>query len=232
MQCTLHLIWVEKYSSTLETRLRYTGTDSFETFPFAPIVTKQSEKGLDDIGKQYHDYRNNRMITTNLGLTKTYNFFHSQKLSALENVEWLEDQMKLEKQQDKYAVHLIKHLQKTFTGETPGQIFTRFNEAVKGITELRRLHVEMDNAVLDAYGWSDVSLKHDFYEVDYLPENDRVRYTIHPDARKEILKRLLALNHQIHEEEVKAGLWEKKKSGKKKGAESLGDEGEGLDLFS
>ena len=57
-----------------------------------------------------------------------------------------------------------------------------------------------------------VELRHDFYEVDYLPENDRVRYTIHPEARKEILKRLLELNHKIHAEEVEAGLWEKKKA--------------------
>lgn len=69
----------------------------------------------------------------------------------------------------------------------------------------------MDNAVLEAYGWSDIQLRHNFYEVDYLPENDRIRYTIHPEARKEILKRLLGLNHKIHEEEVAAGLWDKKK---------------------
>jgi hypothetical protein len=37
--------------------------------------------------------------------------------------------------------------------------------------------------------------------VAYLPENDRVRYTISPDARKEVLKRLLKLNHEIHEQE-------------------------------
>lgn len=63
-------------------------------------------------------------------------------------------------------------------------------------------------------GSEPIELRHDFYEVDYLPENDRVRYTIHPEARKEILKRLLELNHQIHEEEVKMGMWEKKKAGK------------------
>ncbi|MDP2364988.1 MAG: hypothetical protein Q8M94_14615, partial [Ignavibacteria bacterium] len=34
------------------------------------------------------------------------------------------------------------------------------------------------------------------------------------EARKEILKRLLELNHKIHADEVAAGLWEKK--GKKK----------------
>jgi hypothetical protein len=52
--------------------------------------------------------------------------------------------------------------------------------------------------------------------VDYLPENDCVRYTISPDARKEVLKRLLKLNHEIHEQEVKASLHTKGKAKKKK----------------
>ena len=78
----------------------------------------------------------------------------------------------------------------------------------------------MDNAVREAYGWQGIDLRHDFYEVDYLPENDRIRFTIHPDARKEVLKRLLELNHKIHEEEVKAGLWDQKKTRKKKSEES------------
>ena len=58
----------------------------------------------------------------------------------------------------------------------------------------------MDCIILNAYQWSDINLRHDFYEMDYLPENDRIRYTIHPNARKEILNRLLKLNHQIHAE--------------------------------
>jgi len=44
---------------------------------------------------------------------------------------------------------------------------------------------------LKAYGCEVIDLAHDFYEVDYLPENDRVRYTISPEAGKEVLKRLL-----------------------------------------
>jgi hypothetical protein len=83
------------------------------------------------------------------------------------------------------------------------------------IEEIRELHKNIDIAVQEAYGWQDIALRHDFYEVDYLPENDRVRYTIHPEARKEVLKRLLELNHKIHEEEVAAGLWKKKKPVKK-----------------
>ena len=82
----------------------------------------------------------------------------------------------------------------------------------------------MDKSVLEAYGWQDIDLRHDFYEVDYLPENDRIRFTIHPDARKEVLKRLLELNHKIHEEEVKAGLWDEKKKKKSKGADSNWDQ--------
>ena len=49
-----------------------------------------------------------------------------------------------------------------------------------------------------------------FYEVDYLPENDRIRYTISPEARKEVLKRLLLLNHERYEEEIQQGLHKKK----------------------
>lgn len=91
-------------------------------------------------------------------------------------------------------------------------------ETIDKICELHHLHTKIDKAVLEAYGWDkdgpdgpSIDLRHDFYEVDYLPENDRIRFTIHPDARREILKRLLLLNHRIHEEEVKDGLWNKSK---------------------
>jgi hypothetical protein len=97
-------------------------------------------------------------------------------------------------------------------------------EAVTGVEKLRKLHVEMDEAVLAAYGWhedteewgSAIDLRHDFYEVDYLPENDRLRYTLHPDARREILKRLLLLNHQrAGEEENESASPKPKKSSPK-----------------
>jgi hypothetical protein len=77
----------------------------------------------------------------------------------------------------------------------------------------------MDETILKAYGWEDIDLAHGFYEIDYLPKNDRVRYTISPVARKEVLKRLLKLNHEIHEQEVKAGLHAKGKTKKKQKAD-------------
>lgn len=75
---------------------------------------------------------------------------------------------------------------------------------------LRELHKDIDEAVKVAYGWHDLDLAHDFYEVPYLPANDRVRYTIAEKARLEILRRLYKLNTQRYEAEVKAGLWNKK----------------------
>ena len=76
---------------------------------------------------------------------------------------------------------------------------------------MRKLQREIDEAVRDAYGWSDIDLGHGFHEVGYLPANDNVRYTISEPARIEILKRLSALNRQRWEEEEAAGLHKKGK---------------------
>ena len=81
-------------------------------------------------------------------------------------------------------------------------INTSFEEVIDGIKRLRLLHKLIDEAVIKEYGWTDINLQNDFYDVEYLPEIDRIRYTIHPKARKEILKRLLMLNHQRYKEEV------------------------------
>jgi len=68
--------------------------------------------------------------------------------------------------------------------------------------QLRELHTEMDEAVARAYGWDDLKLEPGFHET-----KQGLRYTISEDARREVLDRLLLLNHQQHEEEVKAGLF-------------------------
>jgi len=198
IQSTYHELWSWKYCSSMGISLRYTPSDGFQTFPLPNSMNSQQEQQLEIIGECYHEHRRKLMLSIQLGLTKTYNLFNSNTIAA----QSINDK-------DKQVASLLKHLEKT-----PNTI--SFNEAIQGILKLRELHVQMDNAVLDAYGWNDIALNHDFYEVDYLPENDRVRFTIHPDARKEVLKRLLELNHKIHAEEVAAGLWDKKPTAKAK----------------
>jgi hypothetical protein len=214
LQSSLHDHWAWKYASTLESRIRYVNVDCIDTFPVLNDLSKEFIERLEFTGETYHEHRRQLMLGMQLGLTKTYNLFHSSAITA-----------QVINERDKQVGALIKHLEKTPNTVT-------LNEAIQGILKLRELHVQMDEAVLEAYGWAQddakwgnaIQLRHDFYEVDYLPENDRVRYTIHPEARKEVLKRLLQLNHERYAEEVAAGLHDKKKTAGKKGRKEKGGE--------
>ena len=92
-------------------------------------------------------------------------------------------------------------------------IYNRFHdpdESSADIQKLRDLHVELDQAVAAAYGWTDLELGHSFHET-----KQGVRFTISEAARREVLQRLLKLNHKRYAEEVKQGLHDKKKPGAK-----------------
>lgn len=68
------------------------------------------------------------------------------------------------------------------------------------VETLREMHVELDHAVRDAYGWADLDLAYGFHET-----NEGMRWTIAPPILIEILDRLLDLNHERHAEEVAGG---------------------------
>jgi hypothetical protein len=197
VQSTLHEVWARKYSGALETRLRYSPSDCFETFPFPDGLWKTANPAVADLGERYHEHRRVLMRQLWLGLTDIYNLFHTRDLSP--------DQV-------------VKVSKKSVEEAEAGY---------QGILELRRLYRQLDIAIRDAYGWADLNLGHDFIEVETLPENDRIRYTISPDARKEVLKRLLALNHQRATIEAAAAVIAapaKNKRGRKaKGADATDD---------
>lgn len=205
LSSNLHYHWAWKYGTTLKTDLIYNPTNCFQTFPLPQNLTPNQEQQLELTGEVYQEYRRQLMIGIWLGLTKTYNQFHNAKLTAE-----VEDLPKddIQKRYGKETWNLYNHLEKKQAGQVS------YAEAVPMIEELRRLHQAMDEAVLAAYGWHEdserwgkaIRLRHDFYEVDYLPENDNIRYTIHPDARREVLKRLLLLNHERYAAEVREGL--------------------------
>jgi hypothetical protein len=91
------------------------------------------------------------------------------------------------------------------------------------IAELRRIHVDIDHAVMRAYGWEELDLDHGFHET-----RQGVRYTVGPVARQEILDRLLELNHERYAAEVAAGRHDKKgakKQAARRTAEPAGQEG-------
>lgn len=96
--------------------------------------------------------------------------------------------------------------------------YNRFHnpeETSSDIQKLRQLHVEMDHAVAAAYGWTDLDLGHGFHAA-----KQGARYTLSEPARREVLARLLRLNHERYEDEVRRGLHDKakKKTRAEKGA--------------
>jgi hypothetical protein len=84
-------------------------------------------------------------------------------------------------------------------------LFHNPTEASEDIVHLRALHVEMDQAVATAYGLNDIDLGHGFHET-----KQGIRFTISESVRRIVLDRLLSLNHERYEAEVKAGLHGKK----------------------
>jgi hypothetical protein len=213
LQSRIHEQFTRFLSSSLKDDLQYTPSACFETFPFptalldsatsdpAHAATSQS---LEAIGERYHQFRAELMVRNNEGLTSTYNRFHDPA------------------------------------------------ETSPAHRQLRELHTAMDQAVLQAYGWSDVSTACGF-GLDYLDTEEdaqlpdelqeridsgelffwesgdaldfqgqlqsygaisgrrklpwRYRW---PDAvRDDVLARLLALNAERYEEEVRLGLHSK-----------------------
>ena len=200
LQSSLHEAWAWRYCTTMKYDMNYGPTKVFRNFPFPPLWNLENN---------CVDFYNIRNITQNellFGLTDLYNQFHNPTLTTDYDTYFEDDALTLKpaelKKRGKETYNLHRHLEKT--GGTIG-----IGEAVERIAELRNLHKQLDEAVLAAYGWHvdtrrwgpAIKLGHDFHEVDYLPEKDNVRYTISQKARREVLRRLLLLNHEIHEAE-------------------------------
>ncbi|MEG3977257.1 restriction endonuclease [Microcoleus sp. herbarium8] len=136
----------------------------------------------------------------------------------------------LEQIGEKYYTHRQSIMLSRQEGLT--KTYNRFHnpdETSADIQQLRELHVEMDNAVAAAYGWQDLDLGHDFHET-----KQGLRYTISETAGREVLDRLLLLNHERYDEEKAQGLHDqgkkKGKSGGKTAKKQVSSEGQ-LSLF-
>ncbi len=139
LSSSVHQMWAITYGSTLETRVRYTPSDVFETFP-RPIPTGR----LKEVGNILEKERNEIMLRRDVGLTALYNLANDPGVAT--DVD---------------------------------------------VTRLREVHVEIDEALMEAYGWNDIPLDHGFHTYRQME-----RFTVSPAARVEILDRLLEENHR------------------------------------
>jgi hypothetical protein len=154
LSSSLHHWWALSRASTLETRVRYTPSDVFETFPLPDFT-----ESMRLLGDRLDTYRRDVMLARQTGLTKTYNLVFDPTVTDPD------------------------------------------------VVELRAIHRAIDEATIRAYGWDDLldQLDHGFH-----PAGRDLRYTIGSAAQREILDRLLELNHERYAEEVAKGLHDKK----------------------
>jgi hypothetical protein len=68
----VHAMWVLRYTSTLETRIRYAPSDVFLTLP-RPKRTPE----LEVLGKQLEEARRELILSRSWGLTSAYNRIHN-----------------------------------------------------------------------------------------------------------------------------------------------------------
>ena len=116
---------------------------------------------------------------------ETFAFPQTPAEAARAEAEWLGEAYHEHRRQTMLARQL--GLTKTYN------LFHKPECADADIARLRELHAAMDRAILACYVWTDIDPGHGFHQ----NERGQTRYTISPGARREILRRLLALNLEI-----------------------------------
>jgi hypothetical protein len=152
-------------------------------------------------------------------------------------------QPKLTSQMDHFGEELDTHRRAVMADRRTGMtsLYHLVNSETarnEDIERLRKIHQEIDEAVHEAYAlaeeqepgirkfearaasvplpaWREIKLGHGFHET-----RQGVRFTISPQARVDVLDKLLALNHYRHGQEVERGLHsgKRRQASKKKAA--------------
>jgi len=74
LQSDAHLLWAQRFSSTLKGDLRYTNSGAFETFPLP--TSWDANAVLESAGREYQLHRSRVQQDAGQGLTAIYNRFH------------------------------------------------------------------------------------------------------------------------------------------------------------
>ena len=167
VQSTLHEVWARKYSGALKQDLRYSPSDCFDTFPFPNGLWQIANPPL---GRPRRTLPRTPPRPDEAPLARPHRHLQPVPHPRPHPRPGRQSQQETGCRKPKPATRASSNCAASTANSTC--------------------------AIRDAYGWTALDLGHDFHEVETLPENDRVRYTISPAARKEVLKRLLAENHR------------------------------------
>ena len=202
LQSRPHENWARFFGSSLKDDLRYTPSDCFETFPFPP--NWQTSPTLETIGSTYYEYRAALMLRNNQGLTDTYNRFHDPAETDPD-------------------IHHLRDLH----SQMDSAVLTAYGWPDISTTcgfALDYLDIEPDDLPPEAKARIDsgdlfFATAAEATSFDNLIRSSAStrkkklpwRYRWPESTHDEVLARLLDLNQERYEEEVKAGLHSKKK---------------------
>ena len=96
LQSWIHETWLRRQASTMRTDIRYTPTDCFQTFPFPPDVEPSKQQIAEETGRDFYGYRQQVMLTRQLGLTNTYNLLHDPNCLEDDIVQLRDLQVKMD----------------------------------------------------------------------------------------------------------------------------------------
>ena len=217
LQSYVHGCWAHFFGSSMKDDLRYTPSDCFQTFPFPP--NWQTSSTLETIGSTYYDYRATLMRRNNQGLTETYNRFHDPAETD-PDIHYLRD---LHSQMD-HAVLDVYGWQNipTDCGFALDYLDTESTDLPpEAQTRIDSGDLFFPTAA-EAASFDNLIRASSSKRKKKLPWRYRWPESIHD----EVLARLLDLNQERYEEEVKAGLHSKKKNSTKKTAKKATDKKE------
>lgn len=195
LSSNVHAIWAKAAGGNLGVGNDsvYSKTRCFETFPFPDATTEQQEK-IRKLGEDLDKHRKaHQGQTRELSFTGMYNLYGAY-YDVLERIKSLSDIQRI----FQGGPPSIGWESRGPAGPTKLTLKERELYAKGGIGELMRIHEELDCAVIEAYGWSEL------LSIEYDPPST-------PDAAKrafygrpaEILTRLVALNAERAAEEAK-----------------------------
>ena len=78
LQSRIHEVWATFLGSSMKDDPVYSPPDCFETFPFPDEWLTNSK--LEDASRSYYEFRAKQFVTSSVGMTETYNRFHSPDL--------------------------------------------------------------------------------------------------------------------------------------------------------
>ena len=207
LQSQIHEVWVRFFSSSLKDDLGYRPTDCFETFPFP--THWQTSPTLETIGSTYYEYRAALMLRNNEGLTDTYNRFHDPTETS-PDIHHLRD---LHSQMDRAVLDAYGWQ----NIPTPcGFALDYLDIEPNDLPPAAQARIDSGDlffaTAAEATSFDNLIRSSASTRAKKLPW----RYRWPESTHDEVLARLLDLNQQRYEEEVKAGLHSKrKKKGKK-----------------